>query len=322
MSLYTRQRRRRNAFSCPRRLASALLFLVSSHVTAQDDDEPTSSAAQASAPFVEPATGLGMERFFGARTQFGFAIALPEQPTDSFLGQLSFPLRAGAGWGALGLTGDSMQFHEIFLPLGTTLENEDECLISSRTLLFSNSLRVRQQLTPGIEVEGNFFLAVWPDGAGGVLASFRQGTNEDNPPEVQGSFRVRPIARGVQINETFLTYTFLCEGCLDATLGLGPQATAADAVMGWALSERAVRNPENPAVGLGFHERGFGPFTARLGNARTAQFDAVAALAGAPVGNSGRAVLATPNAFLDGGEDSGDEDGGEGGDDGGSDDDD
>ena len=113
------------------------------------------------------------------------------------------------------------------------------------------------------------------------------------------------------------TYTFLCEGCLDATLGLGPEGTAADAVMGWALSERAVRNPANPAAGLGFHERGFGPFTARLGNAKTAQFDTVAALAGAPVGNSGRAVAATPNAFGEGGEDSGDE-----GDDDGDDDDD
>ncbi|OBR09491.1 Cellobiose dehydrogenase [Colletotrichum higginsianum IMI 349063] len=236
-----------------------------------DDDEPTSSAAQRSAPFVDQATGLPMERFFGARTQFGFAMALPEEPSpSSFIGQLSFPLVDGAGWGAMGLTGD---------------------------------------------MEGNFFLAAWPDGRGGVMATFRQATDEENPPEVTGRFAVRPIADGVSVNATSLTYTFLCENCLDATLGLGPEAAGAgaDAVMGWALSERAVRNPGDPGANLGFHERGFGPFTARLGSARSAGFGAVAATAGAPVGSSNRAVAVTPNAFRGEGEGEGDEGGGGGG---------
>jgi hypothetical protein len=241
----------------------SLLILLSRLVIAQDDDEPTSSVAQTTSPFVDQVTGLTMERFFGARTQFGLGIALPTAPTGSFIGQMSFPLVGGAGWGALGLTGD---------------------------------------------MEGNFILAVWPDGAGGVAASFRQATDEDNPPEVRGDFSVRPIAAGVAVNNTFLTYTFLCEQCLDATLGLGPDATGGDAVMGWALSERAVRNPANPAAALGFHERGFGPFTARLGNAAAAGFDAAAALAGAPVRDSGRAVTVTPNAFRDGDGGDGDDD--------------
>ncbi|GKT57892.1 cellobiose dehydrogenase [Colletotrichum tofieldiae] len=241
---------------------------------AQDDDEPTSSPAQQSAPFVDQSTGLQMERFFGARTQFGFAMALPEEPSSSFIGQLSFPLVDGAGWGAMGLTGD---------------------------------------------MEGNFFLAAWPDGQGGVMATFRQGTNEENPPEVTGNFAIRPIAEGVFVNDSSLTYTFLCENCLDATPGLGPEATGANAVMGWALSEQAVRNPANPGANLGFHERGFGPFTARLGSARSAGFEAVAATAGERVASSERAVTVTPNAFRgEGGDDDGDEgDGGSGrGDDG------
>ncbi|KXH33930.1 hypothetical protein CSIM01_02265 [Colletotrichum simmondsii] len=235
-------------------------------------EDPTSSPAQQSAPFVDQATGLAMERFFGARTSFAFAMALPETTSSSFIGQLSFPLVNGAGWGAMGLTGD---------------------------------------------MEGNFFLAAWPDGNGGVMATFRQGTNEDNPPEVKGNFAVRPISEGVSVNATSLTYTFLCENCLDATLGLGPEATSANAVMGWALSEKAVRNPGNPGATLGFHERGFGPFTARLGNAKSAQFDAVAATAGQPVAGSSRAVAVTPNAFRegDGGDDDKKKGGGKGGDD-------
>ena len=149
------------------------------------------------------------------------------------------------------------------------------------------------------------------------MASFRQAIDEDNPAEVKGNFKVRPLPDGVSVNETSLLYTFLCENCLDSTLGLGPEAAVGNAVMGWALSERPPRgDPSNPGAFLGFHERGFGPFTARLAQAKTAGFDAVAAKALAPVGDSGSAVATVPNAFLDGGsddEDSGDEGTGTGG---------
>ncbi|OHE90433.1 hypothetical protein CORC01_14275 [Colletotrichum orchidophilum] len=257
----------------PTFFSSILLFCsIAILATAKD---PTSSPAQQSAPFVDQATGLAMERFFGARTSFAFAMALPLTTSPSFIGQLSFPLVNGAGWGAMGLTGD---------------------------------------------MEGNFFLAAWPDGRGGVMATFRQGTNEDNPPEVKGNFAVRPIAEGVSVNATSLTYTFLCENCLDATLGIDPEATNADAVMGWALSEKTVRNPGTPGATLGFHERGFGPFTARLGNAKSARFDAVAATARQPVAGSNRAVAVTPNAFREG--EDGNDDKGKGGKKGGDDDDD
>lgn len=216
----------------------------------EDDDEPTSSTAQVSAAFTEPATGLAMERFFGARTTFGFAMTMPATPTDSFIGQLSFPLVDGAGWGALGLNGD---------------------------------------------MENNFFLAAWADGAGGVMASFRQGTDEEDPPEVVGAFSVRPLAAATAANDSFLTFTFLCEGCLDSALGLGAEAVGADGIMGWALSEEVIANPETPAGRLGFHERGFGPFTMRLGEARSADFDAVAATAGDPIAASAEAVEVTLN---------------------------
>ncbi|KAL8298925.1 hypothetical protein RB597_007514 [Gaeumannomyces tritici] len=227
-------------------VATALLLPFFSQLTQAED--ATSSAAQKSAPFVDQATGLTMERFFGARTSFGYAMALPENKTSaSFIGQFQFPLASGNGYGAMGFIGD---------------------------------------------MDDNFILAVWPDGGGGVQASFRQATDEDNPPEVTGRFKVRPIARGVAVNATSLLYTFLCEDCLDPALGLGPEQASADAVMGWALSARQVSDAANPGARLGFHERGFGPFTARLGNARVAQaqFDAVAALAGEAVAASARAT--------------------------------
>ncbi|KAH8723032.1 hypothetical protein GQ44DRAFT_761459 [Phaeosphaeriaceae sp. PMI808] len=255
-------------------LTILLACLLAVHTLAQDNDEPTSSAQQVSVPFTDQTTGLKMERFFGARTQFAFAFALPAQAppagtAGSFIGQLSFPLVNGQGWGAMGLTGD---------------------------------------------MEGNFILAAWPDGNGGVMASFRQATNEDNPPEVTGAFKVRPLPDGVVVNATSLSYTFLCENCIDSSLGLTMNAATGNAVMGWALSERPPRgSPANPGAFLGFHERGFGPFTARLGAAATANFAAVAATALSPVAASGNARAAVAGAAGagsgdEGGDDSDDDD--------------
>ncbi|KAF5979046.1 cellobiose dehydrogenase [Fusarium bulbicola] len=263
-NVHNRRTTRQRHISPHRILATSLLLPA----LAIADDEPTSSADQVSEPFVDQVTGLTMERFFGARTSFAFALALPDAASangtaGSFIGQLQFPLANGEGWGATGLTGD---------------------------------------------MEGNFILAAWPDGKGGVMASFRQAIDEDNPAEVKGNFKVRPIPDGVSVNETSLLYTFLCENC--------PEAAVGNAVMGWALSERPPRgDPSNPGAFLGFHERGFGPFTARLAQAKTTGFDAVAAKALDPVRDSGSAVATVPNAFLDGGsddEDSGDEGAGTG----------
>lgn len=137
------------------------------------------------------------------------------------------------------------------------------------------------------------------------MASFRQATNEDNPPEVTGSFRVRPLPDGTVINATFLSYTFLCENCLDSSLGLTVNANTQNAVMGWALSEKSPRgSAADPGAFLGFHERGFGPFTARLSAAIATQFDAVAATALEPLPASRKAVAAVAGAV---GAESGDE---------------
>jgi hypothetical protein len=146
------------------------------------------------------------------------------------------------------------------------------------------------------------------------MASFRQATNEDNPPEVTGAFRVRPIPDGTNVNTTSLTYTFLCENCIDSTLGLAIDPSTGNAVMGWALSERPPRgNAADAGARLDFHERGFGPFTARLGSAVTEQFDGVAATALEPVPASRNAIAAVLGAA--GGENGDEDEGSESGDD-------
>lgn len=231
------------------------------------------SAAQTS-PFTDQATGIQFQRFFGARTNFAFGIALPQTPSTSFIGQLSFPLVNGAGWGGWSLTGD---------------------------------------------MEGPLLMAAWSDGKGGVVSSFRQASNEDDsPPEVTGNFTVRPIAEATAANNTFLTYTFLCEGCVAAGLGLNVGATTAE--MGWALASRAVRNPGSSAGVLAFHNSGLAILKPILLVRRMRSLTPGAALAGGP--RQPAAGARAFNAASAGGGDDGDGGDASGGDDGDSDSDD
>jgi hypothetical protein len=214
-------------------------------------------------PRSDPTTGISFQRFFGAKTSFSFGIALPEIPDNSFIGQMSFPLNQGAGWGGWSLTGD---------------------------------------------MEGPLLIAAWSDGTN-VVSSFRQAANEDdNPPEVTGNFRARPIAAGTSVNFSFLTCTFLCEGYLDATLGLGAAATSGTVEMSWALGSKPVGNPASPAAIINFHDRGFGGFETQLAQAKNAQFDTWAAMVGAPVAPASGATPVKPDAGDDdSGEESGDD---------------
>ncbi|KAH7329906.1 putative cellobiose dehydrogenase [Rhexocercosporidium sp. MPI-PUGE-AT-0058] len=66
----------------------------------------TLSKAQTTTPFTDPVTGIQFQRFFGAKTQFAFGIALPENPTTDFIGQMTFPLTASGGWGGISLADD------------------------------------------------------------------------------------------------------------------------------------------------------------------------------------------------------------------------
>jgi hypothetical protein len=78
------------------RKLSLLAFLVTARRT----------AAQTTEPFTDPLTGIVFQRFFGARTSFGFGIALPENPTTDFIGQLDVPMPNGEGWAGISLQED------------------------------------------------------------------------------------------------------------------------------------------------------------------------------------------------------------------------
>lgn len=248
---------------------------------------PALAADKTTALFTDPDTGISFQRFFGAKTDFSFGIALPTTPANSFIGMLEFPLKNGAGWGGWSLTGDM----------------EGPLLMAAWAA------------TPAPNTGGAGAAA-----GGGVVSSFRQADNEDdNPPEVSGTFVARPIAAGTSANATRLKYTFLCEGCLDASFGLGAADTGGSVEMGWALASTAVRNAGSSDGVLGFHNSGFGDFQADLAGAKFADFDTWAAMAGDPLVPSSSAQ---PIVADGGGGDSGDESGDDGDDGNDSDDDD
>ena len=62
--------------------------------------------AQTTEVFTDPLTGIVFQRFFGARTSFGFGIALPENPSTDFIGQLDVPMPNGQGWAGISLKED------------------------------------------------------------------------------------------------------------------------------------------------------------------------------------------------------------------------
>ncbi|KAK6063685.1 ABC a-pheromone efflux pump [Seiridium cupressi] len=62
-----------------------------------DDDED--DVTKITAPSTEPTTGIPMQRFFGAKSGFGFGIAMADGTnSSSFIGQLYIPFLNGANW--------------------------------------------------------------------------------------------------------------------------------------------------------------------------------------------------------------------------------
>ncbi len=171
----------------------------------------TPTTAQTTTAFTDPVTGIQFQRFFGAKTQFAFGIALPENPTTDFIGQMTFPLTAAGGWGGISLADDMV---------------------------------------------GPLLLAAWPDG-NNVVSSFRLAKTEDaSPPVVNGNFSVVPIASGTSVNGTSMSFTFLCQNCIDSKLWFAAGNTGGSFGMGWALAGKAVSSASDPASELPFHDKG------------------------------------------------------------------
>ena len=170
------------------------------------------SVAQSTETFTDPLTGIVFQRFFGAATNFGFGIALPENPSTDFIGQLDVAMPNREGWAGISLQEDMVD------PL---------------------------------------LIVAWPNG-NEVVSSFRVARNEDDsPPEVTGDFSIVEIPEGTVVTDTKMTFTFLCQNCLDnGQLSFSPQDTSGKFGMGWALADRPVSDAGDTAAELPFHNVG------------------------------------------------------------------
>jgi hypothetical protein len=82
---------------------STLFFYVSLlPLIKAGDDGPTPVTIS----FTDPATNITFQRFFGAKSSFAFGIALPQNPSTDFIGQISCPTPNNAGWGGIALQDD------------------------------------------------------------------------------------------------------------------------------------------------------------------------------------------------------------------------
>lgn len=174
---------------------------------------------RSSTPYIDQATGITFQRFHDATSQFSFALALSSlpsasatgstDPTDSLLGssssaeeevqndatdfiaQLSFPLNSttglgrGAGWGGISISSKLTASH---LPLFLGIQTD-----GFGNLAFSS-----------------FTETVASTGDAAPTTAGQQATSTGKDL----SFKIRTIESATSINSTFLTYTFLCEGCL------------------------------------------------------------------------------------------------------------
>ncbi|CAI6295190.1 unnamed protein product [Periconia digitata] len=225
------------------------------------------TVSQVTEAFTDPVTGINFQRFFGARTGFSFGIALPENPSTDFIGQISCPIPSGSGWAGIALQDD---------------------------------------------MEGPLLLAAWPNGDT-VVSTFRVAEDEDeNPPVVQGEFRAIDIPSGTSVNDTHMTWTFLCQNCVgNGETGFTAQDTAGTVEMGWGLADRAVSNAGDPAAELSFHNVGFGGFDAVLSLARSPLFGEWALLAGVESNGSTTPISVLPPGTFVGGDGGDDDDSGD-----------
>lgn len=125
---------------------------------------------------------------------------------------------------------------------------------------------------------GPLLLVTWPN-EGEALYSFRQATEYANPPVYAGDVAVSlvTIPDGTFVNDTHISLTFLCEGCVDADLSFAPDT--ASSVAGFAVSDSPPEDPADEATALVFHSYGYGQFGVILANATSAEYDTWAAMA-------------------------------------------
>ncbi|KAK3949871.1 hypothetical protein QBC32DRAFT_399907 [Pseudoneurospora amorphoporcata] len=202
---------------------------------------------RSSVPFIDQATGITFQRFHDATSQFSFALALsrgslPSTTTTTttagstigsllpgssssssstdessnknddatdFIAQLSFPLNAttgmgrGAGWGGISISPKLTASHQPLF-LGIQTDGFGKVAFLSFT---------EEETT--VKSAAAAAAAAAADAATTTTTAAADAVTKTAKTEGKDvAFKIRTIESATSINSTFLTYTFLCEGCL------------------------------------------------------------------------------------------------------------
>ncbi|KAK0479706.1 hypothetical protein IW261DRAFT_150981 [Armillaria novae-zelandiae] len=144
----------------------------------------------------------------------------------------------------------------------------------------------------------SLLLVAWPNGDE-VMTSFREATAYSTPPVYNGSdVTLSTIADGTYVNDTHLSLTFLCGGCIVGD-SLTFSSTDTSAVLGWAYSTSSPSDVADETTDLVYHSAGYGEFGLGISNAQTSEYESWAALAsGDDSGSSSSAVSAASSSTI------------------------
>lgn len=101
------------------------------------------------------------------------------------------------------------------------------------------------------------------------------------PDVFNGTVSISVIPDGTYINETHLSLTYLCNGCITGD-DLTFNADDETAVLGWALSAENPEDVTDAGTALVYHSAGFGNFGAALPDAKNKDYDTWAAMVEEP----------------------------------------
>ncbi|KAH6876361.1 hypothetical protein B0T10DRAFT_585438 [Thelonectria olida] len=137
----------------------------------------------------------------------------------------------------------------------------------------------------------SLLFVAWADGED-IKTTFRLTGSYANP-DVYSDTEVTalPIANGTFINDTHISYTFLCEGCILANktslLGESP-------VLGWAISDTNPTTPSDATSALSYHAAGFGQFGLDIASAKSDKYATWASWAAADTPTPGNGTVTNP----------------------------
>lgn len=174
-----------------------------------------------------------------ANDGFHFGMALPSDPVNDLIIQLVSPLKDGGGWGGVDF-GEYMTGHLLLVAWPNTDED--------------NTVMISPRIATGYEISN--------------------GANvyDANP------INITQIPDGTFVNDTHVSATFVCGGCLNSDSFSGDNKTA---TFSYAFAYEAVDDPSNVDTKLSDHTANgepYGPFDVTVARAESSEYHNWAAL--------------------------------------------